>query len=101
MTIEEKYKKETGNEAYGSSANITGFIEWIRPQLEQTQEVGRVDVIVIQQKDEVINKLRGQLQNCINYLHNAKRNSWSGANFDEVIDQANKTLYETSNITSK
>jgi len=45
----------------------------------------------LQMKD----KLRGQLQNCIDHLHHAKRNTWSKADFDKVIDSANRVLYET------
>jgi len=38
--------------------------------------------------------LRGQLENCINYLERAKRRC-VGHDFDAAIESANKALYET------
>ena len=43
---------------------------------------------------ERVDKLRGQLQNCVNHLERAKRKSNNGA-YDDVIESANKALYET------
>ena len=43
---------------------------------------------------EKIDKLRGQLQNCVNHLERAKRRIGNDS-FDKVIQFANNTLYET------
>ena len=47
--------------------------------------------------DEVIERLRGQLQNCVNHLENAKRRSYGTekAAYEKAIESANKALYET------
>ena len=50
---------------------------------------------IVMRKDQAIDKLRGQLQNCVNHLHNAKRKLGSRYDFDEAIDHANKALYDT------
>lgn len=42
-------------------------------------------------KGEAIQRLRGQLQNCVNHLDRANRRD----EYDEVIASANKALYET------
>ena len=39
-------------------------------------------------------RLRGQLQNCVNHLDRAKR-KYPTTQFDECIESANKALYET------
>ena len=57
-------------------------------------EAGQHETIVMR-KDQAIDKLRGQLQNCVNHLHNAKRKLGSRYDFDEVIDHANKALYDS------
>lgn len=44
--------------------------------------------------EKKINKLRGQLQNCVNHLHGT-RDSRNSDIVNRVIEQANKTLYET------
>lgn len=44
--------------------------------------------------EDVIQRLRGQLQNCVNHLERAKRKGYGG-NFDEAIESANRALYET------
>ena len=46
-------------------------------------------------KDATIERLRGQLQNCVNHLDRAKRKTY-GLNLDECIESANRALYETS-----
>jgi flagellar biosynthesis regulator FlaF len=43
---------------------------------------------------EANERLRGQLQNCINHLHGARRTSNSDQ-IDKAIEAANKALYET------
>ena len=58
------------------------------------QKAGQHETIVMR-KDQEIDKLRGQLQNCVNHLHNAKRKLGSRYDFDEVIDHANKALYDS------
>lgn len=45
-------------------------------------------------KDDTIQRLRGQLQNCVDHLHYFKRRGY-GDKVDAVIDRANKVLYET------
>ena len=48
----------------------------------------------LQKANETITKLRGHLQNCVNHLERAKRRTRDGG-FDECIEQASRTLYET------
>ena len=43
---------------------------------------------------EKVDRLRGQLQNCVNHLERAKRRQ-PQRGYDEVIEAANKALYET------
>jgi len=43
---------------------------------------------------DVIQRLRGQLQNCVNHLERAKRH-WPRGGYDECIESANRCLYET------
>lgn len=44
---------------------------------------------------DTIDRLRGQLQNCVNHLERAKR-QWARTNeYDQCIESANKALYET------
>lgn len=46
--------------------------------------------------DETIERLRGQLQNCVNHMDGVKRRFPSLANrLDPAIESANKALYET------
>lgn len=47
--------------------------------------------------DEVIQRLRGQLQNCVNHLELCKRQTHgkSKKSVDDCIESANKALYET------
>jgi|GEM_PF-3738455 len=48
--------------------------------------------------EKTIDRLRGQLQNCVDHLHRAKSYFHSqsrGKNIDGAIDSANKTLCET------
>lgn len=45
-------------------------------------------------QEEIIDRLRGQLQNCVNHLERARRHYPSGG-YDAAIDSANKALYET------
>lgn len=49
------------------------------------------------QKDAAIDRLRGQLQNCVNLLHRLKRHGYASDALaaDEAIELANKALYET------
>ena len=44
-----------------------------------------------------VDKLRGQLQNCVNHLERAKRHSYGTQtnSYAQCIESANKTLYET------
>jgi hypothetical protein len=44
--------------------------------------------------EEKEQRLRGQLQNCVNHLERAKR-KWPRGDYDAAIDSANKALYET------
>ncbi len=46
--------------------------------------------------EEVVARLRGQLQNAVNHLERAKRQS-SRTMYDDAIESANKALYETLN----
>jgi len=46
------------------------------------------------EQEEIIERLRGQLQNCVNHLDRAKRRTY-GMNLDECIESANRALYET------
>jgi hypothetical protein len=47
-------------------------------------------------RDETIDRLRGQLQNCVNHLNGVKRRSPSmSERLDACIESANKALYET------
>lgn len=41
-----------------------------------------------------VERLRGQVQNCVNYLDKANR-SFRSENYDKAIESANKALYET------
>ena len=47
--------------------------------------------------EEVIQRLRGQLQNCVNHLELTKRQSYGSgrASVDSCIESANRALYET------
>lgn len=49
------------------------------------------------EKDQAIDRLRGQLQNCVNLLHRMKRHGYASDAMvaDEAIEHANKALYET------
>lgn len=51
----------------------------------------------IKKQEGKIDRLRGQLQNCVNHLNRAKRKSYGkqSKSFDDCIDRANKALYET------
>ena len=44
--------------------------------------------------DRTINRLRGQLQNCVNHLDIVNRRGYS-VDLTECIESANKALYET------
>ena len=44
--------------------------------------------------EQIIDRLRGQLQNCVNHLEHAKRQSYA-VKADACIESANKALYET------
>lgn len=44
--------------------------------------------------NKTIDRLRGQLQNCINHLDRAKR-KYPTTDYDSCIESANRTLYET------
>lgn len=46
------------------------------------------------ERAETIDRLRGQLQNCVNHLEHAKRRQHR-SDYDDVIESANKALYET------
>lgn len=47
--------------------------------------------------EETIQRLRGQLQNCVNHLERCKRKIPSNEKkLNDCIEVANKTLYETS-----
>lgn len=48
-------------------------------------------------KDEAIDRLRGQLQNCVNLLHRLKRHGYASdvVVADKAIEAANRALYET------
>ena len=48
-------------------------------------------------QQEIIDRLRGQLQNCVNHLEKAKRGCAKRNAFDGAIDSANRALYETLN----
>jgi len=45
-------------------------------------------------KDKVIERLRGQLQNCVDHLHYFKTRGYDGK-VTPVIERANRVLYET------
>lgn len=51
---------------------------------------------------DVIDRLRGQLQNCVDHLHMMKRKvhptRTDALSLDKVIEQANKALYETLDV---
>ena len=49
------------------------------------------------QTETTINRLRGQLQNCVNHLEYAKRRSHGQTldKYEKAIESANKILYET------
>jgi len=47
--------------------------------------------------DETIQRLRGQLQNCVNHLDRAKRR-YNSNTYNECIESANKALYETLGV---
>ena len=49
----------------------------------------------LDQAKEKIDRLRGQLQNCVNYLSKANRGSGRSGDWDAPIASANKALYET------
>ena len=40
-------------------------------------------------------RLRGQLQNCVNHLEHAKRNGYPKGKYDACIESANCALYES------
>lgn len=46
-------------------------------------------------RNEVVQRLRGQLQNCVNYLDKANRGSGRCGSFSPAIESANRALYET------
>lgn len=48
----------------------------------------------MQDLESDIDKLRGHLQNCVNHLHQAKRDC-PRRNYDDVINQSNRVLSET------
>jgi len=52
-------------------------------------------------ENEVIERLREQLQNCVNHLTRLKRhgNASAAHEVDEAIDAANRALYETFNLS--
>jgi hypothetical protein len=56
-----------------------------------------LDCRVMRGKDEAIDRLRGQLQNCVNLLHRLKRHGYASDVLvaDEAIESANRVLYET------
>jgi len=58
------------------------------------QAIDRPRRVIVKNRDETIDSLRGSLQNCVNLLERAKRRSFSGA-YNDAIEQANRTLYET------
>ena len=47
--------------------------------------------------DETIERLRGQLQNCVNHIERLKRHAYRSdeAKLNACIESANKALYET------
>lgn len=47
--------------------------------------------------ERLVMRLRGQLQNCVNHLEQAKRNSYgkNRQSYEAAIESANKALYET------
>lgn len=49
------------------------------------------------EKDAAIDRLRGQLQNCVNLLHRLKRHGYASdvVVADAAIESANRALYET------
>lgn len=51
----------------------------------------------IDRLENQVDRLRGQLQNCVNHLNRAKRSSYGkqAKSFDDCMEQANKALYET------
>lgn len=52
--------------------------------------------VELENAEEIIDRLRGQLQNCVNYLERAKRkHPYDNGNYCIAIESANKTLYET------
>jgi len=56
----------------------------------ETELAARVAVL-----DEIVDRLRGQLQNCICHLEGARRKSYGRTNYDDCIESANRALYET------
>ena len=67
-----------------------------QPKVKQTEQYSdsQVDAVVMR-KDEVIQRLRGQLQNCVNHLERSKRKTYAPHDYDDCIESANKALYET------
>lgn len=63
----------------------------LKAQRRSSAEAGYLTV------DEIIDKLRGQLQNCISHLERAKNRSHGKSReaYRAAIASANKTLYET------
>jgi len=47
--------------------------------------------------EEVVQRLRGQLQNCVNHLERAKRH-WPRGDYNDCIESANRALYETLSV---
>ena len=58
------------------------------------QEQADVYWKTINEQEGVIQRLRGQLQNCVNHLDRAKR-KYPTRSYDNCIESANKALYET------
>lgn len=57
------------------------------------------DSVFVELLEGIIDRLRGQLQNCVDHLEHAKRRQYSRNNpYDKVISDANKALYETFNV---
>lgn len=46
--------------------------------------------------EQIVDRLRGQLQNCINHIERANRRDTRG-DYSKAIESANKALYETLN----
>jgi len=83
---------------------INGDLAWLSRQdgcLEKTHVVAIVEnsteALYSKQAQLVVDRLRGQLQNCVNHLDRAKRRTYL-PELEACIESANKALYETLGV---